>query len=448
MNISNFELINPNAAGIDIGSGEHWVCVPTDRTQDNIRRFGCYTPDLIAIAEWLLACRVNTVAMEATGVYWIPIFQILEAKGIEVKLVNAHYVKTVPGRKSDVLDCQWLQKLHTFGLLSGSFRPDDQICVLRSYIRQRETLIKGAATHVQRMQKALIQMNLQLHKVVSDITGLTGMAIIRAMIAGERNPHSLAALKDRRIHSSTDEIAKALTGDYRAEHLFVLQQELALYDIHQKQIKMCDAQIEQCLANFPAQTEEPPTPRPGKRRKSNPGNEPDFDLHRYLYRMTGVDFTAIDGLNVLTVQTIISEVGLDSSRFPTVKHFTSWLGLSPGSRITGGKVKSSQTRHVVNRAANAFRIAAQSLSRSRSALGAFYRRLRARLGGPKAITAAAHKLARLFYRLWTTGQAYCDPGMDYYEQQFRERTLHNLQQKARSMGFELVAQPELTEGVS
>jgi transposase len=298
------------------------------------------------------------------------------------------------------------------------------------------------------MQKALIQMNLQLHKVVSDITGLTGMAIIRAMVAGERNPHSLAALKDRRIHSSTDEIAQALTGDYRAEHLFVLQQELALYDIHQKQIKMCDAQIEQCLANFPAQTEDSPTPRPGKRRKSNPGNEPDFDLHRYLYRMTGVDFTAIDGLNVLTVQTIISEVGLDSTRFPTVKHFTSWLGLSPGSRITGGKVKSSQTRHVVNRAANAFRIAAQSLSRSRSALGAFYRRLRAKLGGPKAITAAAHKLARMFYRLWTTGQAYCDPGMDYYEQQFRERMIHNLKKKAQSMGFDLVTQPEVTEGVS
>lgn len=206
---SNVERINPNAAGIDIGSGEHWVCVPAERTQDNVRRFGCYTPDLMVLADWLLECRVDTVAMEATGVYWIPLFQILEAKGLKVNLVNAHHVKTVPGRKSDVLDCQWLQKLHTFGLLSGSFRPDDQVCVLRSYIRQRDTLIKEAATHVQRMQKALIQMNLQLHKVVSDITGLTGMAIIRAMVAGERNPQKLAALKDRRIHSSADEIAKA-----------------------------------------------------------------------------------------------------------------------------------------------------------------------------------------------------------------------------------------------
>lgn len=448
MVVSNFESINPNAAGIDIGSVEHWVCVPAERTQDNVRRFGCYTPDLMAMAEWLLECRVDTVAMEATGVYWIPAFQILEAKGIEVKLVNAHHVKTVPGRKSDVLDCQWLQKLHTCGLLSGSFRPNDQICVLRSYIRQRDTLIKGAATHVQRMQKALIQMNLQLHKVVSDITGLTGMAIIRAIVAGEHNPQKLATLKHRRIQSSTAEIAKALTGDYRAEHLFVLQQELALYDIHQQQIKMCDGQIEQCLANFPAQTEDSPPPRPGKQRKKPRGNEPNFDLHRHLYRMTGVDFTAIDGLNVLTVQTIISEVGLDPTRFPNVKHFTSWLGLCPGSRITGGKVKSSQTRQVVNRAATAFRLAAQSLSRSSSALGAFYRRLRGRLGAPKAITATAHKLARMFYRLWTTRQAYCDPGMDYYEQQYRERVVNNLKKRAHSMGFELVAQPEVAEGVS
>jgi transposase len=402
----------------------------------------------MALADWLLECRVDTVAMEATGVYWIPLFQVLEAKGLKVNLVNAHHVKTVPGRKSDVLDCQWLQKLHTFGLLSGSFRPDDQVCVLRSYIRQRDTLIKEAATHVQRMQKALIQMNIQLHKVVSDITGLTGMAIIRAMVAGERNPQKLAALKDRRIHSSADEIAKALTGDYRAEHLFVLQQELALYEIYQQQIAECDRQIEQCLTNFEPQTQEPPPPRPGKRRKKPPGNEPNFDLHGHLYRMTGVDFTVIDGLNVLTVQTIISEVGLDPTRFPTVKHFTSWLGLCPGSRITGGKVKSSQTRQVVNRAANAFRIAAQALSRSNSALGAFYRRLRGRLGAPKAITATAHKLARMFYRLWTTRQAYCDPGADYYEQQYRERMVNNLKKKAQSLGFELVAQAEVTEGVS
>ncbi|MEM8780606.1 MAG: IS110 family transposase [Cyanobacteria bacterium P01_G01_bin.49] len=439
---SNFERINAHAAGIDIGSGEHWVCVPAERAKPNVRRFGCFTPDLIAMADWLLECQVDTVAMEATGVYWISLFQILETKGLDVNLVNAHQVKTVPGRKSDVLDCQWLQKLHTFGLLSASFRPEDQICVLRSYIRQRDTLIKETGTHVQRMQKALIQMNLQLHKVVSDITGLTGMTIIRAMVAGERNPDKLAALKDKRIQSSTEEIAKALSGDYRSEHLFVLQQELELYDVYQQQIVATDGEIEKCLSQFESQSENPPPPRKGPNRKKAPGNQPPFNLHRHLFRISGVDFTQIAGLNVLTVQTILSEVGLDPTRFPSVKHFCSWLGLCPGSRITGGKVKSSQTRKVVNRASNAFRIAAQSLSRSRSALGAFYRRLRSRLGAPKAITAAAHKLARMFYRLWTTRQAYSDPGADYYEQQYRERMVHNLKKKATSLGFELVAQSQ------
>ncbi len=244
--------------------------------------------------------------------------------GLSVYLVNAHHVKTVPGRKSDVLDCQWLQKLHTFGLLSASFRPEDQVCILRSYIRQRDTLIKEAGTHVQRMQKALTQMNLQLHKVVSDITGVTGMAIIRAIIAGERNPDKLAELKDRRIQSTTSEIALALAGDYRVEHLFVLQQELTLYDIYQQQITAIDREIEQCLSTFESKTEDSPPPRKGKKRKKPPGNEPNFDLHRHLFRLTGVDFTQIDGLNVLTVQTILSEVGLDPTRFPTVKHFCSW----------------------------------------------------------------------------------------------------------------------------
>ena len=439
---SNFERINPHAAGIDIGSGEHWVCVPGARAEPNIRCFGCFTPELMALAEWLIECQVETVAMEATGVYWIPLFQILEGKGLKVNLVNAHHVKTVPGRKSDVLDCQWLQKLHTFGLLSASFRPDNQVCVLRSYIRQRETLITEAGTHVQRMQKALIQMNLQLHKVVSDITGVTGMNIIRAMVAGERNPHKLATFKDQRIQSSTDKIAQALSGDYRAEHLFVLQQELTLYDIYQQQIAAIDREIEKCLAHFESQTQDSPPPRKGKKRKKPSGNEPKFDLHCHLFRLSGVDFTQIDGLNVLTVQTILSEVGLDPTRFPSVKHFCSWLGLCPGSRITGGKIKSSQTRKVINRAANAFRIAAQSLSRSRSALGSFYRRLRSRLGAPKAITAAAHKLARMFYRLWTTREAYIDPGADYYEQQYRERMVNNLKKKAISLGFELVAKSQ------
>lgn len=324
------------------------------------------------------------------------------------------------------------------GLLSGSFRPENEICVLRSYIRQRDSLIKSASTHVQRMQKALIQMNLHLHKVISDITGLTGMAIIRAIVSGQTDPQVLANLKDPRIKSSTTEIAKALTGDYRLEHLFVLKQELTLYDVYQQQITAIDTEIEKCLATFEPKTlNEPPTTKK-KRRKKPSSNHPNFDLRSSLYRMAGVDFTSIDGLDALGVQNILSEVGLDPKRFPTVKHFTSWLGLCPGQKITGGKVKSSKTRPVENRAANAFRMAAFSLTQNRSALGAFYRRLRSRLGAPKAITATAHKIARMFYRLWTTAGQYTDPGMDYYEQQYHDRIVKNLQKKASALGLELV----------
>ena len=340
-------VINPNVAGIDIGAESHWVSVPSERDAKPVRQFGCFTSDLYALANWLKECKVESVAMESTGVYWIPLFQILESQGLEVKLVNAHHVKTVPGRKSDVLDCQWLQQLHSYGLLSGSFRPDAQICVLRSYIRQRETLIKSASTHIQRMQKALTQMNIQLHRVISDITGKTGMSIIKAIVDGEKDPEVLASFKDYRIKSSVSDIAKALSGDYRVEHIFVLQQELKLYEVYQTAITECDREIEQCLAQFADQVdvETSPLTQPKYRRNKPKGNEPDFDLRTHLYRMSGVDFTAIDGLGALTVQTILSEVGLDPNRFPSVKHFCSWLGLAPGSQITGGKVKSSRTRH-------------------------------------------------------------------------------------------------------
>ena len=441
---SELRPIHPNAAGIDIGSEFHWVSVPKDRACECVRRFGCYTADLYALADWLAECGVETVAMESTGVYWIALFQILETRGFEVKLVNAHHVKTLPGRKTDVLDCQWLQQLHSYGLLSGSFRPEDQICVLRSYIRQRDSLIKSTCVHIQRMQKALTQMNVQLHKVVSDITGTTGMAIIRAITAGERDPQILAAKKHYRAKRSEAEIAAALNGDYRSEHVFVLQQELQLYDVYQTQIAACDRQIQECLAQFSDKVNlnESPLPQSKHPRHKPQGNEPAFDLRTHLYRISGVDFTGIDGLGVLTVQTIISEVGLDPKRFPSVKHFTSWLGLCPCNRITGGKVKSSQTRLVVNPAANAFRMAAQTAGKSNSALGAFYRRLRSRLGTPKAITATAHKLARIFYRLWTSGGNYQDSGMDYYEQRYQERVINNLQKKALAFGFELVPQPE------
>jgi transposase len=437
---SGLEPINANAAGIDIGSQTHWVCVPAERAAENVRSFGSFTSDLYTLADWLQECKIETVAMESTGVYWLALFQILETRGFEVKLVNAHHVKTLPGRKSDVLDCQWIQQLHSYGLLSASFRPQDQVCVLRSYIRQRDNLVRSACVHVQRIQKALTEMNVLLHQVVSDITGTTGMAIIRAIVAGEHNPQTLATLRHSRTRRSTAEIAQALQGDYRQEHLFILQQELTLYDAYQVQLAACDAQIEQCLSKFEVNSELA-LPIAGSPRRKPQDNQPAFDLQTHLERISGVDFTQIDGMGALTVQTILSEVGLDASRFPSVKHFTSWLGLCPGSCITGGKVKNSRTRRVVNRAATAFRMAAVAAGKTRSALGAFYRRLRTRLGTPKAITATAHKLARIFYRLWSSGGNYDDPGVNYYEQRYQEQIVKGLQQKAQAMGFDLVATP-------
>lgn len=433
---SQLNVINPHTAGIDLGSREHWVCVPWESTNNHIRSFGCTTPELFALADWLAFCGVTSIAMESTGVEWIPLFQILSERKFQVFLVNAKSVKTVPGRKSDVLDCQWLQQLHSYGLLAPSFVPEGEIAVLRSYLRQRENLVQNTSTHVQRMQKALTQMNLQLHKVISDLTGVTGLNILTAIINGERNPKILAKLADRRIKSSPEEISKALTGNYREEMVFILQQELSLYQFYQQQIFSLDQQIEKCLSKFDSKTtESPPTTKKKRRRRRE---QPVFDLHSHLYRITGVDFTSIDGLDVLTVQTIISEVGLDSSKFKNAKHFSSWLGLCPGCRITGGKIKSSQTRQVVNRAATAFRLAAQAVSRSHSALGAFYRRIKARAGAPKAITATAHKIARLYYTLWTNKESYVDLGAEYYEQQYQDRVIKNLKQRAKSLGLELV----------
>lgn len=447
---ADLSLINPNAAGIDIGADRHWVCVPVGRCEENIRSFACFTSELYAMADWLKQCGIETVAMESTGVYWIPVFQVLESRGFEVKLVNAHYVKTVPGRKTDVLDCQWLQQLHTYGLLSSSFRPEEQICRLRAYIRQRDNLIRGSVVHIQRMQKALTQMNIQLHRVISDISGTTGLNIIRAIISGERNPLKLAQLKDGRIQASTEEIAASLTGDYRPELIFILEQELQFYDFYQSQIIKCDHQIEECLASFADKVDlkEKPLGKPKRRGQKQPGNAPQFDLRTHLYRIYGVDFTQIPGLGALTILILLSEVGLDPTHFPTVKHFTSWLGLCPGSRVTGGKVKSSKTRPVVNRAANAFRMAALTLCRSNTALGAYYRRILSRLGAPKAITATAHKLARIFYRLWTSGEAFVAPSIDAYEQQYRERMVKNLKKKAQAFGLELIPISQPAECVS
>ncbi|MFQ5932965.1 MAG: IS110 family transposase, partial [Nitrospiraceae bacterium] len=365
------EVIHPNAAGIDIGAEGSHVAVPEDRDEVSVRSFGCFTEDLHELAHWLGACGIDTVAMESTGVYWVPLFQILEGYGFEVYLVNARHVKNVPGRKTDVLDCQWLQQLHSFGLLAASFRPEDEICVLRSYWRHRDSLTRYAVSHVQHMQKALEQMNVQLHKVITDVTGVTGMRIIDAILDGERDRQKLAALKDPRIKSSADRIAKALDGDYRPEHLFALRQSVETYRFYRQQIAVCDEQIEAYLSRLGDRVDPTQTPLspPKSGRKKPRSKQPDFDLRTHLYRISGVDFTQVEGFDIMTVQTILSEVGLDASKFPSRKNFTSWLGICPDNRITGGKVKSSKTRPVKNRAANAFRIAAQAVANSGGPMG-------------------------------------------------------------------------------
>jgi transposase len=435
----HFGIINLDAAGIDIGSREHYVCVPSDRDSKNVRTFGAFTKDLKEMVAWLKQCGVKTIAMESTGVYWIPLFQILETSGFEVKLVNARHVKNVPGRKTDVEDCQWLQRLHSYGLLNGSFRPEDQICVLRSYTRQRDRLIKSSKIHVNRMQKALSEMNVQLHHVISDITGLTGMNIIKAIISGERDPNKLAKLRDGRIKSDSLTIAKALEGDYRKEHLDILKQELELYEFYLTKIVECDNSIKECYERFNRYDANATLQPSNSRKRQLSKNAPrTFDLRESLYKITGTDFSAIPGFDVLTAQTMVAEVGLDMSKWPTEKHFTSWLGLSPNNQITGGKVFRTRTKKVVNKASIALRMAALNLGNGKSALAGYYRRMKNKLGTPKAITATARKLACLFYRLLKYGQDYVEKGIEAYEKQYKEQLVKSLQKQAARLGFEVV----------
>lgn len=431
-------ITHPNAAGIDIGSASHYVAVPPDRDDDPVREFPSFTADLNALADWLRACDVDTVAMESTGVYWIPLYELLESRGFTVLLVNARHVKNVSGRKSDVLDCQWLQQLMTYGLLRGAFRPADAVCVLRSLWRQRAMLLRSQGRHVQHMQKALTQMNIQLANVISDVVGETGQKILRAIVAGERDGQVLAKLKNVRIHASNDVIAKSLQGNWRAEHVFALKQALDMFDFVGSKIVECDGEIEQQLSSLHAHDG---NPAKGKKR-SRTRNAPRFDLRTQMFQMCGVDITridGIDGIDVTTALTLLSETGADLSRFPTVGHFTSWLGLCPGTKITGGKVMSGKTKRVANRAAQALRLAAASLRSSKSALGAYYRRMCSRLDKPKAVTAAAHKLARLIYTMLTKGEEYTDQGQQYYEERYRQRVLHHMALRAEKMGMKLVA---------
>lgn len=437
-------LVHPHAAGLDIGAREIWVATPPDRDPRPVRAFGTFTPDLQALADWLTVCQVTSVALESTGVYWIPIFELLEARGFEVYLVNAHHIKNVPGRKSDVQDCQWIQRLHSYGLLHASFRPEAEMVVLRAYLRQRAMLIEHRAAHTQHMQKALHQMNLQLTQVLSDVTGVTGLAIIRAIVGGERNPQKLAQLRHGRCQRSEADIAKALTGSYRPEHLFALKQALALYDAYSAQLTECDRQIEQQYAALKPRfdPDDPDQPLgPDAKTNTHSKNAPDFDVRRELFQLVGVDLTQVHGLHVSSVQQLLAEIGTDMRKFPTAKHFCSWLGLAPHNDVTGGKVKRSRTLPTHNRAGQVLRLAAQSVGRGQSALGAYYRAMKARLGAAQAITATAHKLARIIYHLLKHREPFQPLTREAFTEQRRQREIKVLEKRAAKLGFSLQSQP-------
>jgi len=437
----SLECIELNAAGMDVGATEIYVAVPPDRDPQPVRCYQTFTADLRAMAAWLVQCGITTVAMESTGVYWIPPHEILEEAGIRVCLVNSKHVKHVPGRKSDVSDCQWLQYLHSVGLLKPSFRPESQICAIRSLSRHRASLVESAAVHVQHMHKALTQMNLQIHHVLSDITGLSGMAIIEAIVTGERSPVRLAALCNQRVRSDQQTVIKSLVGNYRSEHLFTLKQSLTAYRNYQQLMAECDREIERLMRLLNGKIDPPqenlappPDPRVQKRRK----NQFHFHMSPELSRIFGVDLTAIPGISALTAHTLLAEIGPDLSRFPNAAAFASWLALCPGNKKSGGKVLSSKTRQTNSRASHALRIAAQTLARSRSHLGNFYRRMRARLGAPQAITATAHKLARIVYHLLTTSQSYDESVFLIEDQKQDQRHEKRLRKQAKILGYQLV----------
>ena len=445
---SALPVLNPHAAGIDIGATQIFVAVSAECSASPVRHYATFTADLLALADWLAECHIKTVAMESTGVYWIPLYQILEARGLQVYLVNAYHLKNVPGHKSDVEDCQWIQYLHACGLLHASFRPEQQVCVVRSLLRHRENLVAAASMHVQHLQKALTQMNLQLHNVITDITGKTGQAILDAIFAGERDPNTLAAFRDPHIKASQETIAKSLVGDYRFEHLFVAKQALGAYRYYQQLIAECDQQLEAQLACFEPRVdpnEKPLAPSARRFRMPTRGHPLHFeqtDLRTELYRLLGVDLTEVPGLGALTLYTLFSEIGRDLTAFPTYKHFCSWMGLCPNNRISGGRVLSSQTRKVKSRAAQALRMAAEGLCRSRSALGDYYRKMRARLGPAAANTAAAHKLARIIYHLLTTGESYDESVFAKEQERARQHRERKLKRDALALGYRLV--PETT----
>ena len=438
------EIVHPDAAGMDVGGNEHWVAIGPERDAEPVRRFGCFTADLRQMAGWLVEKGIRTAVLQSTGVYWMPVFEILEEAGLKVYLVNAQHTKNVPGRKSDVQECQWRLKLHAFGLLNNSFQPSAEVRVARTLWRHRGHLVAQASSAIQRMQKALIEMNVQLSNVLSDLSGVSGMAIVGAILRGVRDRWELAALVQPEVKASQEQIAQSLEGNWlkgnwREELLFVLGQEVESYGFYQSKISECDRQLRGHLESFGSRVDvqaQPLGPKPQGKKGSK--NAPHFDLRSELYRITGIDWVQINGIDVLTAQTVLAEAGTDLSAFPTEKQFTSWLGLCPANEKSGGKILNRRTRQVVNRATVAFRNAASTLIRSQSFLGAQYRRLRTRLGAPKAITAMARKLACLYYRLIKHGQQYVDKGTEYYEARYREQQIRSLIKRAHKLGLQVV----------
>jgi transposase len=440
--------VHPDAAALDIGATFHVAAVGPDRDAEPVRSFKTFTTDLHRLADWFESCQIKTVVMESTGVYWIPIYEILEQRGFEVLLVNARDAKHVPGRKTDVSDAQWLQRLHEYGLLRDSFRPQGEIATLRAYLRQRNRLLDYAASHIQHMQKALTQMNLQLHHVVSDVTGVTGMTIIRAFVAGERDPAVLAAHRDPRCHATLETIQQALVGNEREEHVFALTQALELYDAYQEKVAACDHRIEVVLKRLRALAAKPVGKLPPARNTTKQQNAPAFDARAALHAILGIDLTQIHGLGPSLALKLVGECGTDLSAWPSARHFTSWLCLAPGNKISGGKVLSARTRRSGSRAAALLRLAATTVGRTETALGAFYRRLSARIGKAKAVTATARKIAVLFYNALRHGMDYTDPGAASYEERYRRRVLTNLQRRAKSLGYVLQEASTASAGVS
>ena len=438
----SLEVIHPDAAGIDIGNEFHYVAVPPSRDSQPVRRFGCTTAELKAMAAWLKQCGIRTVAMQSTGVYWVAVYDILEGASLEVYLVNARDTKNLPGRKSDVQESQWLMKLHTYGLLRNSFRPSQEIRTMRTYWRQRNDLVQSAGRHIQRMQKALTQMNLRLANVLSDVSGMTGQAIIKAILKGERDPRKLAALRDYRVKANEEQIAQSLEGNWQPDLLFVLKQEQEGYEFCQKQMAQCDRQLAQYLQQREDRSRGPLAEEKRENRlKKKRGNKPQFDLREGLFRMTGTDLTRTDGIDVMTAMTIISEAGWDMSKWATEHHFVSWLRLCPDNRISGNKIIGKGRLPTNNPISIALKMAASTLRKSNTYLGAQFRRFRTRLGAPVAIKAMAAKLARLIYRMLRYGMKYVDQGAKFYEAQHRTRQIKQLKWKAAQLGFNLVQAP-------